>query len=89
MTTARYPAAPITSARPNRDYPGAIIVTVSCPLCRKGHVHGLPSSQPDSDGTFGHRVAHCTDRRGGYYVTDPAGQVQADPPQPSTTPPAA
>jgi hypothetical protein len=52
----------VTEIEPNPSFPGAVLLTTEpCPNCGKVHHHGNPRPEPDADGTFGHRSAHCDD----------------------------
>jgi len=51
------PTAIATKLEPNPSYPGAHIVTVTCPYCNTTHSHGIPAE----DRQAGHRLAHCHD----------------------------
>jgi len=64
----------IVSVRYRRDVPGAVLLTFvdPCERCKRKHLHGAPTDQLDSDGTYGTRVAHCPDGKGDSYVLVPA-----------------
>jgi len=68
-------AAVVLNGLPDRDDPGAMVVTVRCPHCGDRHVHGLPAPvRVGQDGTYGHRPALCG-ATAGYWVIDPNGRV--------------
>ena len=68
-------AAVVLNGLPDRDDPGAMLVTVRCPPCGDRHVHGLPAPvRVGRDGTFGHRAALCG-AAAGYWVIDPNGRI--------------
>jgi len=68
-------AAVVLNGLPDRDDPGAMLVTVRCPHCGDRHVHGLPAPvRVGRDGTFGHRAALCG-AAAGYWVIDPNGRI--------------
>jgi hypothetical protein len=50
------------TARPNRSFRGALLLTFAepCPWCGRLHTHGS-SAGLDADGTYGHRTDHCHD----------------------------
>lgn len=70
--------AEIIRAAPNPTFPGALLVTVRCPLCGKEHTHGVPARDAVA-GAYGHRISHCAGADSlsdGYCLTDPGGLVQ-------------
>lgn len=69
--------AEIIKAEPNPTFPGAVLVTIRCPLCGKKHVHGVPKQDVGTQ-VYGHRISHCTGTDHlleGYFLTDPGGLV--------------
>ena len=65
----------VLNGLPDRDDPGAMLVTVRCPHCGDRHVHGLPAPvRVGRAGTFGYRAALCG-AAAGHWVVDPNGRV--------------
>jgi hypothetical protein len=63
------PEYTITSARPNKDFAGCLVVTIDCP-CGRQHEHGWIMN----DTRRSHRIAHCADHDlhpHGYFISMP------------------
>ena len=68
----------VSESRPNRDFPGALIVSFRCP-CGRTHSHSWQAA--DDPHRPQHRVAHCDAARPlfprGYYIVARADAVDA------------
>ena len=53
------------TARPNRRFPGYLLLTFvqPCYMCGRKHHHG---GALNPDGTYGHRLPHCSTPKRGY-----------------------
>ena len=58
----QYIIAPMKT-RPNRDYPGHLVIKVKCPYCKDHHQHGIKKDAKDIQS----RLADCG--KGDYYIT--------------------
>jgi hypothetical protein len=65
--TPKPPRVPVR-ATPNRyyetrGYPHAVILTFTepCPFCDRYHSHGSATGELTAEGTYGHRIEHCSD----------------------------
>lgn len=75
-----FPAlAKVVTASPNPTYPGAVVVNVRCPFCRKRHTHGIPAGDlPAFDATWGGRIPHCKQETDADYLIHDPDHVIAD-----------
>lgn len=63
-----YPDVRARNIRPNRTFPGALVVEADCPHCSGTHVHGIPAEDVSHE-SWGYRNADCFN--GGYRLLPP------------------
>jgi hypothetical protein len=54
---------------------GRYLVVDDCPHCHRQHHHGAGDPASASYPLYGHRVGHCGDGGGGYYLVPPHPEV--------------